>query len=38
MTNGGQMSAVLSGRLPAASLLGRAIAVWCNMKSIAVKS
>ena len=28
MASGGQMSGVLSGRLPAASLLGGAVAVW----------
>ena len=38
MASGGQMSGVLSGRLPAASLLGGAVAVWRNMKSSAVKS
>ena len=38
MAGGGQMSGVLSGRLPAASLLGGALAVWCNMKSSAVMS
>ena len=38
MASGGQMSGVLSGRLPAASLLGGAIAVWRNMKSSAVMS
>ena len=38
MASGGQMSGVLSGRLPAASLLGGAVAVWRNIKSSAVMS
>ena len=38
MASGGQMSGVLSGRLPAGSLLGGAVAVWRNMKSSAVMS